>query len=244
MSNTTNRLTLGVNIDHVATIRNARGGREPSVLHAALVAEQAGGDLITVHLREDRRHIRDDDVYSLARHLTAAKLNLEMAATDEMITIAKDVKPYCVSLVPEKRQELTTEGGLNLDYSEQQIIKAREILEPDTMVSLFINPNIDDINKAQSMGIKAVELHTGRYAESYGTKDEAKELETIIKAAYHASKLGMIVKAGHGLNYHNVASIAAIEPIVELNIGHSIVSRSIFIGLDNAVRDMLALMMR
>ena len=244
MSNTANKLILGVNIDHVATIRNARGGREPSVLHAALVAEQAGGELITVHLREDRRHIRDDDVYDIAKHLTAAKLNLEMAATDEMIAIAKDVKPYCVSLVPEKRQELTTEGGLNLDYSSEMILKARKELEPDTIVSLFINPGIDDINKAKALGIKAVELHTGKYAEAYGTKEEKKELENIVKAAYHASELGMTVKAGHGLNYHNVANIVNIQPIVELNIGHSIVSRSVFTGLERAVRDMLALMER
>lgn len=238
------KLTLGVNIDHVATIRNARGGKEPSVLHAALVSEQAGADLITIHLREDRRHIRDADVYGIAQHLTAAKLNLEMAVTDEMIEIARQTKPYCVSLVPEKRQELTTEGGLNIDYSRDQILKAIKVLEPDTMVSLFINPNTDDINKAKALGIKAVELHTGRYAESYNTSDEAEELENIIKAAYHASELGMVVKAGHGLNYHNVINIIGVEPIVELNIGHSIISRSVFTGLDRAVREMLALMGR
>ena len=234
-------IALGVNIDHVATLRQARRGRYPDPLHAALIAEEAGADSITLHLREDRRHIQERDVTSL-REALQTRMNLEMAVTDEMIRIAQKVLPQDCCLVPESRQEVTTEGGLDVAGQSARVGDAVNALGASGVrVSLFIDPDLEQIEAAQRGGAPVIELHTGAYAESTGAA-RAREFERLCAAAKFAARLGLIVNAGHGLNYHNVEPIAAIAEIVELNIGHAIVSRAIVDGLARAVRDMKELM--
>jgi pyridoxine 5-phosphate synthase len=236
-------IKLGVNIDHVATLRNARGTQYPSVVQAALRAEEAGADSITIHLREDRRHIRDDDVYAL-RPLLQTKMNLEMAVTEEMIGIALKVKPQDVCLVPERREERTTEGGLEVAGNLAAVSEACDRLgEAGVRVSLFIAPDIAQIDAAKAAGAPVIEIHTGKFADTTGSV-QRHELERIRAAAAHALKLGLVVNAGHGLNIHNVHEIAAIPGIEELNIGHAIVAHSLFVGWDYAIREMKALMVK
>jgi len=236
-------LKLGVNIDHVATLRQARGTRYPSPVHAALLAENAGADSITLHLREDRRHIVDADVRAL-RGLLATRMNLEMAVTDEMLGIACEVLPQDVCLVPERRQELTTEGGLDVAGQFDRIGGAcKRLAVAGIRVSLFIDADARQIEAARAAGAPVIEIHTGRYADAATDSAEAvQELARIVTAVDLARSLGLIVNAGHGLHYHNVQPIAAIPGIEELNIGHAIVSQAIFAGLDNAVREMKRLM--
>ncbi len=234
-------IALGVNIDHVATLRQARRGRYPDPVHAALAAEMAGADSITLHLREDRRHILDQDVRT-ARDLLKTHMNLEMAVTDEMISFASGVRPSDCCLVPEKRQEITTEGGLDVAGQVQRIKEATAALMGQGIrVSLFIDPDPAQIEAAAMAGAPVVELHTGAYAESHGSH-QATELQRLQAGARLAASLGITVHAGHGLHYHNVQPVAAIPEIVELNIGHSIISRAVFDGLTVAVREMKALM--
>jgi pyridoxine 5-phosphate synthase len=234
-------IALGVNIDHVATLRQARRGRYPDPLYAALAAEEAGADSITLHLREDRRHIQDRDVTTM-REALQTRMNLEMAVTEEMIRIAQKVLPQDCCLVPESRQEVTTEGGLNVSGQSARISDAvRSLGASGIRVSLFIDPDPVQIEAAQRAGAPVIELHTGTYADSTGAA-RAREFERLVAAAKLGARLGLIVNAGHGLNYHNVEPIAAIAEIVELNIGHAIVARSIVDGLAKAVRDMKALM--
>jgi pyridoxine 5-phosphate synthase len=234
-------LALGVNIDHVATLRQARRAREPDPVHAALAAEQAGADSITLHLREDRRHIQDHDVRTL-KGLLQTHMNLEMAVTEEMLAIAAEVRPADCCLVPERRTELTTEGGLDVAGQLERIrTAAARLSAAGIRVSLFIDPEAAHIEAAGASGASVVELHTGAYAGARGG-ERATELERLLRAARRASSLGLIVHAGHGLDYHNVQPIAAIGEIVELNIGHAILSRAVFTGLGCAVREMKALM--
>ncbi len=233
---------LGVNIDHIATLRQARHTPYPSVLQAALMAEQAGADGITAHLREDRRHIQDSDIQQL-RHLIATRLNLEMAITDEMLQIASGLKPRACCLVPERREELTTEGGLDVAGQKQKIRDACLYLsEAGVEVSLFIDADLHQIDAAAECGAPVIELHTGHYAEAITPAASALELDRIRLASHHAAGLGLKVNAGHGLHYHNVADIAAIPLINELNIGHAIVARALFTGLIPAVAEMKRLM--
>jgi pyridoxine 5-phosphate synthase len=232
---------LAVNVDHAATLRQARGGSEPDPVAAALIAELAGAEGIIVHLREDRRHIQDRDL-KLLRQTVKTRLNLEMAATDEMIAIAISVKPVMCTLVPEKRQELTTEGGLDVRMNILGIEKAVvRLQEAGIGVSLFIDPDPDQIKASNKIGADYVEIHTGAFAEAKDWKTEDQELIKIENAVKLASKLGMGVNAGHGLNYTNVKKVAALGGIEEFNIGHSIISRALFTGLDRAVRDMVEL---
>jgi pyridoxine 5-phosphate synthase len=234
-------IALGVNIDHVATLRQARRGRYPDPVYAALMAEEAGADSITLHLREDRRHIQDRDVTAM-RGALQTRMNLEMAVTDEMIGIAQKVLPQDCCLVPESRQEVTTEGGLDVLGQTSRIGDAvRALGGSGIRVSLFIDPDPEQIEAAQRSGAPVIELHTGAYADSTGAA-RAREFERMQSAARFAARLGLIVNAGHGLNYHNVEPIAAIPEIIELNIGHAIVARSIVDGLAKAVRDMKQLM--
>jgi pyridoxine 5-phosphate synthase len=234
-------IALGVNIDHVATLRQARRARYPDPLYAALTAEEAGADSITLHLREDRRHIQDRDV-TLIREALQTCMNLEMAVTDEMIRFAQLVLPQDCCLVPESRQEVTTEGGLNVLGQAARIGDAVKALGGSGIrVSLFIDPDLEQIEAAERSRAPVIELHTGAYADSTGAA-RAREFERLCAAAKFAARLGLIVNAGHGLNYHNVEPVAAIPEIVELNIGHAIVARSIFDGLAKAVRDMKQLM--
>ena len=234
-------IALGVNIDHVATLRQARRGRFPDPAHAALAAEMAGADLITLHLREDRRHIQIQDVKVL-RDLLKTRMNLEMAVTDEMLEIARAVRPPDCCLVPEKRQEITTEGGLDAASQVQRLKEATSILVvAGIRVALFIDPDPHQIEAAVQIGAPVVELHTGAYAESAGSQ-QAHELERLRSGARLASSLGLEVHAGHGLNYHNVQPVAAIPEVVELNIGHAVIARAVFDGLSVAIRDMRALM--
>ena len=234
-------IALGVNIDHVATLRQARRGRYPDPVHAALAAEMAGADSITLHLREDRRHIQDQDVRAV-RELLKTHMNFEMAVTEEMIHFARTVRPSDCCLVPEKRQEITTEGGLDVAGQLQRIKEATAVLMGQGIrVSLFIDPDPPQIEAAAQAGAPVVELHTGAYAESTGSR-QATELQRLRAGAQLASSLGITVHAGHGLHYHNVQPVAAIPEIVELNIGHSIISRAVFDGLTVAVREMKALM--
>ncbi|WP_417357312.1 pyridoxine 5'-phosphate synthase [Gallaecimonas pentaromativorans] len=232
---------LGVNIDHIATVRNARGSQYPDPVEAAFVAERAGADGITIHLREDRRHIKDRDVF-LLKDTIQTRMNLEMAVTDEMLAIAEQVKPAFVCLVPEKRQELTTEGGLDVVGQFARVNAACErMAEADILVSLFIDCDPRQIEAAAKCRAPFIEIHTGHYAESQGS-EQAKELDRIRRGVELADSLGITVNAGHGLHYHNVQPIAAMAQIYELNIGHAIVARALFDGLDKAVRDMKALM--
>ncbi|MEA3152034.1 MAG: pyridoxine 5-phosphate synthase [Gammaproteobacteria bacterium] len=233
-------ILLGVNIDHVATLRQARRGRYPDPLHAALLAEQSGADSITLHLREDRRHIQDRDVLTM-REALQTRMNLEMAVTDEMIRMAQRVRPQDCCLVPESRQEITTEGGLDVAGQLDRVSDACKALgAAGVRVSLFIDPEAGQIEAAQRVGAPVIELHTGAYAEAGAA--QAREFERLRSAARLADSLGLTVNAGHGLNYHNVELIAAIPEIVELNIGHAIVARAVFDGLPRAVRDMKDLM--
>lgn len=234
-------MKLGVNIDHVATLRNARGGIEPSVLDAALICEMAGATAITVHLREDRRHIKDDDVLNLKKNLKA-KINLEMAATDEMQKIALDVVPYSCCIVPEKRQELTTEGGLDVISKKDKIKELINALHSKgIIVSLFIDPDKNQVKAAADAGSDYIELHAGAFANAFGCEEQDVEFNKLKDAAEYARNLGLKVNAGHGLNYENVSLMNKIEGLCELNIGHSIVSRSIFVGLEMAVKEMIEL---
>ena len=235
-------ITLGVNIDHVATLREARRARYPDPVHAALAAEMAGADSITLHLREDRRHIRDHDVHAL-KGLLQTRMNLEMAVTDEMIEIARDVRPADCCLVPERRAEITTEGGLDAAGQAARIADAAAALaEAGIRVALFIDPEPKQIEAASSIGVRAIELHTGAYAEAAGAQ-RALELERLRASARLGSSLGIEVHAGHGLHYQNVGPVASIAEIVELNIGHAIVARPVFTGLESAVREMKALLL-
>ena len=237
----THPLRLGVNIDHVATLRQVRRASYPDPLFAALVAEQSGADSITLHLREDRRHIQDHDVERM-RHALQTRMNLEMAATDAMIAIAHRVRPQDCCLVPERREELTTEGGLDV---ASQLGRLREacaaLAEAGSRVSLFVDPEPAQLEAALEAGAPVVELHTGAYAEASGER-QALELSRIVEAARFGSRIGLTVHAGHGLHYHNVQAVAAIGEIVELNIGHAIVARAVVDGMAAAVRDMKALM--
>lgn len=235
-------IALGVNIDHVATLRQARRGRYPDPVHAALAAEMAGADSITLHLREDRRHIQVQDVRT-ARDLLKTHMNLEMAVTDEMIDIARVVRPADCCFVPEKRQEITTEGGLDVRSQVQRLKEATAVLSGQGIrVALFIDPDPPQIEAAAQTGAPVVELHTGAYADSAGSR-QALELERLRAGAVLAANLGLVVHAGHGLHYHNVQPVAAIPEIVELNIGHSIIARAVFDGLKVAVSEMRALML-
>lgn len=238
-------MKLGVNIDHIATVRQARGTIAPEPVQAALLAEEAGAHGITVHLREDRRHIQDRDIKLLSETIQT-KLNFEMAVTDEMISICKDIKPACCCLVPEKREELTTEGGLDVIGNLSQIKAATsELQSVGIEVSLFIDPDLKQLDAAKECGAKAIEIHTGEYSEfeDYKLKDmRQKALSRIITAVDYGNDLGFIVNAGHGLNYHNVSDIAKISGINELNIGHSIIARALMVGMTQAVLDMLAQM--
>ncbi|MEX1200484.1 MAG: pyridoxine 5'-phosphate synthase [Methylophaga sp.] len=234
---------LGVNIDHVATLRQARGTRYPDPVQAAIEAEQAGADSITVHLREDRRHIQDRDV-ALLSDILQTKMNLEMAVTDEMLAIAEQYRPADCCLVPERREELTTEGGLDVVGQQSKMHDAcQRLAEAAITVSLFIDPDKKQIDAALACGAPVVELHTGAYAEATSQAEAMQELKIIRQAAEYAHKLGLQVNAGHGLNYHNVQPIAAIKELVELNIGHAIIGRSVFTGLQVAVREMKQLML-
>ena len=233
---------LGVNVDHVATLRQARGGNDPDPLAAAVLVELAGADGIVVHLREDRRHIQDRDL-RLLRELIRTKLDMEMAADETMAKIALTVKPDLVTLVPEKRQELTTEGGLDVPAHKDRLQQIIGMLHDGGIpVSLFIEPDLAHIRAAHKISADFVELHTGRYANAKRSKEADAELEAITQAAKLAYKLGMGVNAGHGLNYQNVKRLTQIPEIVEYNIGHSIIARAVLVGLDQAVREMKALL--
>lgn len=235
-------ISLGVNIDHVATLREARGTKYPRPAEAAYIAEQAGADSITVHLREDRRHIQDSDLDAI-KEVMRTHMNLEMAVTDEMLGVAARVRPSDCCLVPEKRQELTTEGGLDVRGQVDRIRDAcTRLAEEDIRVSLFIDPDIEQIDAAVSVGAPVVELHTGQYADAAGDAQQA-ELLRIAEAARYGHELGLVINAGHGLHFSNVAAIARIEEIVELNIGHSIIARAVFDGLGMAVAEMKRLML-
>ena len=233
-------ITLGVNIDHIANVRQARKSVEPDPVQFAFLAELGGADTITVHLREDRRHIQDRDVI-LLRETIKTKLNLEMAATDEMLEIVKKISPDYVTLVPEKREEITTEGGLdvksNLKYLKNYV---KNLKDSNFEVSAFIDPLSEQINYSKEIGFDFIELHTGKYAELSGY-DQHKEFQKIVESTHEANDLGLIVNAGHGLNYNNVKKIASINNINELNIGHSIVARALAVGLEKSVREMKSL---
>jgi pyridoxine 5-phosphate synthase len=234
-------LLLGVNIDHVATLRQARRGRLPDPVQAALVAESCGADSITLHLREDRRHIQDEDVHTL-RGLLKTRMNLEMAVTEEMLRIAAEVRPADCCLVPERRAEITTEGGLDVAGDATRVRDAvTELKRAGIRVSLFIDPQERQIESAVAVGAPVIELHTGAYAEAQGSA-QAAQLTRLAAAAQRARRLGLTVHAGHGLNYHNVAAVAGLEEIVELNIGHAIIAQALFVGLPSAVREMKTLM--
>ena len=233
---------LGVNVDHIATLRQARGTTYPDPAHAASVAEHAGADGITIHLREDRRHIQDRDVYVMAKTIQT-RMNLEMAVTEEMLNIACEVKPAFVCLVPEKREELTTEGGLDIVGQLDKITEAvSRLSEHNILTSLFIDADKEQIAAAAKSGAPFIEIHTGHYADETCEEKQAQELEKIRQGVEYATSLGLKVNAGHGLHYFNVKPIAAIEDSIELNIGHAIIARAAIDGLDKAVRDMKRLM--
>ncbi len=232
-----NELLLGVNIDHVATLRQARGTRYPNPVHAALQVEQAGADSITLHLREDRRHIQDRDVYLLKEQMLT-RMNLEMAVTDEMVAIACDVKPEDCCLVPEKREELTTEGGLDVIRNEVAVTDAcAKLADAGIKVSLFVDADLKQIDAAKRTGAPVIEIHTGHYADAENNTAQQQLLNEISVACEHADNIGLQVNAGHGLNRQNMSDIACMKVIRELNIGHAIIADSIFFGLDNTVRE-------
>ena len=234
---------LGVNIDHIATLREARGTIYPSPLEAALICENSGADSITLHLREDRRHIQDRDVVEIRSSLKT-KMNLEMAATDEMIKIARQIKPQDCCLVPEKREELTTEGGLDVVSQISRMTEVcQQLKEENIRTSLFIDADIKQIDAAMSCGAPVIEIHTGHFADSTTIEEQADKYTQIKKACKYAHGIGLQVNAGHGLTIQNTKLIAEINEIVELNIGHSIVARSVFIGLENAVSEIKELML-
>ena len=235
-------IALGVNIDHVATLRQARGTPYPDPVEAALICERAGADGITLHLREDRRHIQDRDVFALRERLTG-RMNLEMAVTEEMLAIASEVRPQDCCLVPEHRDELTTEGGLDVAGQLPRITDAcSRLVATGSRVSLFIDPDKPQLEAAQEAGAPVVEIHTGAFANANEAREAKSELQRIVAAAKYGASLGLSIHAGHGLHYGNVKSIAGIPQVVELNIGHAIIARSVFTGLDPAVREMKDLM--
>ena len=236
-------ILLGVNIDHIATLRNARGTSYPDPVHGAEIAERAGADGITVHLREDRRHINDRDVQVLKQTI-ATRMNLEMAVSEEMLLIAEDIQPEFCCLVPEKRQELTTEGGLDVAGQQQKInLACARLAAKNIQVSLFIDADKKQIDGALAAGAPYIEIHTGQYADAKTEAQQAVELATLIEGIEYAHGKGLKVNAGHGLHYHNVKAIAAIPQIIELNIGHAIIARAAFDGLEKAVADMKRLML-
>ncbi|WP_283744535.1 pyridoxine 5'-phosphate synthase [Sideroxydans sp. CL21] len=235
-------IKLGLNIDHIATLRQVRGARYPNVVRAALICEEAGADAITIHLREDRRHIQDADV-DILRGMLQTRMNLECAVTDEMIGNALRVKPHDICLVPEKREELTTEGGLDVVRHFDAIQRATQrCTNAGIRVSLFIDADEKQLDAAKKAGAPVIEIHTGKYADADSVPAREQELARIRNAVLHAHALGLQVNAGHGLNYHNVGSIVSIPHIVELNIGHAIISEALFIGLEPAVKKMKALL--
>ena len=235
-------IKLGLNIDHVATLRQVRGARYPNVIRAALICEEAGADAITLHLREDRRHIQDADV-EILRGMLQTRMNLECAVTDEMIENALHIKPHDICLVPERREELTTEGGLDVVRHFDAVRRATaRCTEAGIRVSLFIDPDERQLDAAKKLGAPVVEIHTGKYADADSVPEREHELERIRQAVVHGHELGLQMNAGHGLNYHNVQPIVAIPNIRELNIGHAIIAESVFIGLEQAVKRMKALL--
>jgi pyridoxine 5-phosphate synthase len=232
---------LGVNIDHIATVRNARGGADPEPVHAALIAESSGADSIVCHLREDRRHIRDRDV-RLLRELVRTSLQLEMALSDGVMRVAIEVKPPEVMIVPERREELTTEGGFDAVQEQDRLRPAvAKFREAGIGVSVFVNADMAQVEAAHKAGAHTVELHTGPYSHATGPAQVDAALDKLETAAHRAWELGMVVHAGHGLNYHNVERLLRQIPVEKVNIGHAIISRAVFCGLDNAVRDMKAI---
>lgn len=238
-----NDVLLGVNVDHIATIRNARGTQYPDPVHAADIAERAGADGITIHLREDRRHITDRDVRVMAQTLNT-RMNLEMAVTDEMVAIACEVKPVFCCLVPEKREELTTEGGLDVVGNFERVQQAvTQLMQAGIRVSLFIDAETAQIDAAKRTGAEFIEIHTGQYAEAETETEQLQELEKLKLGVTYAHHQGLKVNAGHGLHYHNVKPIAALPEIIELNIGHAIIARAALDGLAKAVADMRQLML-
>ena len=237
-----NRLLLGVNIDHIATLRQARGTSYPDPVYAAFLAEEAGADGITVHLREDRRHIQDRDIRQLSATIQT-RMNFEMAVTKEMVNFACEIKPAHACLVPEKREELTTEGGLDVIGQLDKVKRAcQQLADAGVEVSLFIDPSIEQIDAAIECGAPVIELHTGAYADAESAQEQEEELGRIQTAAAYAHKRGIVVNAGHGLHYHNVEPIAEIPQINELNIGHAIMARALFVGLKEAVIAMRQIM--
>ncbi len=233
---------LGVNVDHVATLRQVRRAAYPDPVAAAVMAELAGADQITIHLREDRRHVQERDLQVMRKTVTT-RLNLEMAVAQEMVRIAHEVKPDMVTLVPERREELTTEGGLDVVSGRESVRKAVKTLkDAEIEVSLFIDPDLDQVKAAHRAEAHAVELHTGRYCDARLAADRRRELNRILDATKAAAKLGLKVAAGHGLNYRNVLPVAAIAEIEELNIGHAIVAHAVLVGMERAVREMKALL--
>ncbi len=235
-------ILLGINIDHVATLRQARGTRYPDPVQAAMLVEQAGADGLTLHLREDRRHIQDRDV-KLLKHLLNIPMNLEMALTPEMLGIARQLKPENCCLVPERREELTTEGGLDVSgYYEQLRDGCRQLADAGVRVSLFIDPDKHQIEAAAQLDVPVVEIHTGAYADAVTEEERVREYQRVARAVEIASELGLQVNAGHGLNYQNVKAIAALPEVQELNIGHAVVARAVFTGMEEAVREMKRLM--
>ncbi len=235
-------IKLGLNIDHVATLRQARGTRYPNLVRAALACEEAGADAITLHLREDRRHIQDEDV-KILRGMLQTRMNLECAVTEEMIRNALAIRPHDICLVPERREELTTEGGLDVVRHYEAVRTATQrCTEAGIRVSLFIDPEVAQLEAAKKIGAPVVEIHTGKYADADSLPEREHELARIQRAVAHGHALGLQVNAGHGLNYHNVQPIVAIPNVAELNIGHAIIAEAVFIGLDKAVRKMKALL--
>lgn len=240
--NNVNPILLGVNIDHVATLRQSRGTVYPDPLQAALVSEQAGADVITLHLREDRRHIQESDV-EIFRDALQTRMNLEMAVTDEMLSFAEKIKPQDVCLVPEKREELTTEGGLDVASQMSRMKEAcSRLADRNIRVSLFIDADKKQIEASAESGAPVIEIHTGHFADAETEKEKEEEYQRILQSVEYADSLGLHVNAGHGLHYQNVKDIAGIPLIRELNIGHAIIARSVFTGLDLAVKEMKALM--
>jgi pyridoxine 5-phosphate synthase len=234
-------MQLAINIDHVATIRNARGGSEPDPVEAARICERAGAVGIVCHLREDRRHIRDNDVRQLRKAITS-KLDLEMAATDEIVQIALDIQPELVTLVPEKRQELTTEGGLDVVAQKQRLLDViRSFHSKKILVSLFVDPVESQVKTSKEIGADVIELHTGEYANAVSTREVEGQLERIRSMAKLGVSLGLTVNAGHGLDYRNTPPIAAIKEIHEVSIGHAVIVRALTVGLEKAVREMMRL---
>ncbi len=235
-------IQLGVNIDHVATLRQARGTRYPDPVQAAIDAEQSGADGITLHLREDRRHIQERDV-ELIKQVLQTRMNFEMASLEEMVNYVLDIRPEHCCLVPERRQELTTEGGLDVVSRQKELVQTcARLKDADIQVSLFIDPDPDQVAAAAESGAPVIEIHTGSFADAVGEESRASELVRVKAAVKQGLDLGLQVNAGHGLNYHNVQDVAAIPGITELNIGHAIIARAVFTGLQDAVREMKSLM--